>query len=73
MRLIPPTVFEVSDPPQGLTEIKVKDSRGTRIGFFQIAASEVDAELVAALTDWQQRHCREGGSLSIMRPSASAL
>lgn len=71
MRLIPPVV-EIADAARGLIELKVKDSRGARIGFFQIAASDMDDELMEDLQDWQQRHCHEGGSLSIIRASSSA-
>lgn len=71
MRLIPPVV-EIADAARGLIELKVKDSRGARIGFFQIARSDLDDELMDALTSWQERHCHEGGSLSIMRVSSSS-
>ena len=66
-----PTLVEVSDAPEGLTEIKVKDSRGHRIGFFQVSAGDMDDELMDALVDWQSRHTHEGGSLSIMPASSS--
>lgn len=69
MRFVPPVV-EVADAARGLIELKVKDSRGTRIGFFQIATSDMDDELMEALMDWQTRHCHEGGSLSITRASS---
>ena len=49
-------VVHTLDPPSGLHELKVRDSEGNRIGFFQISASEMDDELLEALHDWQGRH-----------------
>lgn len=71
MRSIWPVV-EVADAARGLIELKVKDSRGARIGFFQIASSDMDDELLDALKDWQARHSHEGGSLSLMPVSSSS-
>lgn len=49
-------IVEVADAPSGLTELKVRDSKGTRIGFFQVSARDLDDELMEALHDWQARH-----------------
>lgn len=51
-----PGVVEVPDAPHGLTEIKVKDSNGVRIGFFQFDSSCMDEELKADLKRWRERH-----------------
>lgn len=64
MRLIS-SVVEISDAPRGLTEIKIKDSNGHRIGFFQVSTGDLDDELTEALISWQTRHTHEGGSVSI--------
>jgi hypothetical protein len=52
-------LVEVADPPDGLTEIKIRDARGTRIGFFQVSAADLDTEVVDALKAWQARHTHE--------------
>jgi hypothetical protein len=52
-------LVEVADPPSGLTEIKIRDARGTRIGFFQASAPDLDTEVVDALKAWQARHAHE--------------
>lgn len=51
-----PPLVEVADAPKGLVEIKVRDHWGTRIGFHQINADDLDAKLVDALKAWQGRH-----------------
>lgn len=51
-----PGVVEVADAPRGLTEIKVKNSNGVRIGFCQFDSSCMDDELKADLKRWQTRH-----------------
>lgn len=51
-----PGVVEVPDAARGLTEIKVKDSNGVRIGFCQIDSFCVDDELRADLKRWRERH-----------------
>lgn len=56
--LVHPLV-EVADPPSGLCELKVRDSQGHRIGFFQISGADLDDELMEALHDWQARHAHE--------------
>lgn len=71
MDIVPPLV-EIADAPDGLVEMKAKDSLGHRIGFFQVSASDLDDELVDALLSWQSRHSHSGTSLSIIRPSASS-
>lgn len=71
MRLIPPVV-EVSDAPRGLTEIKVKDSNGARIGFCQIDSSCMDDELKADLKRWQARHPGNPPLTLILASGASA-
>lgn len=63
-------VVEVADAPHGLVELKVRDSHGVRIGFCQVAADDLDDELVDALTAWQHRHTH--GLLTLMPPSVSA-
>jgi hypothetical protein len=52
-------LVEVANPPEGLTEIKIRDARGTRIGFFQLATADLDREVVNALKAWQARHAHE--------------
>lgn len=69
---IAPPLVEMDDSPEGLIEMKAKDSRGIRIGFFQVSASEIDDQLVDDLLAWQARHSKQGASLSIIRPSASS-
>lgn len=51
-----PPLVEVSDAPAGLIEIKIRDSGGVRIGFFQASAPDLDTEMVDALKAWQARH-----------------
>jgi len=41
-----------------MRELKVRDAKGNRIGFFQIATLEVDDQLLEDLHDWQARHPR---------------
>lgn len=65
-----PALVEVSDAPMGLTEIKVKDSRGKRICFLQVAADDLDDELIADLYAFQGRHAHR--VLELMRASASS-
>ena len=60
-----PPIVEVADSPDGLMELKIRDSRGNRIGFFQMAADCLDDELEEALRDWQARHANAGANLSI--------
>jgi hypothetical protein len=52
-------LVEVADAPSGLLEIKVRDSRGNRIGFFQASDTDLDTEVVDALKAWQSRHTHE--------------
>jgi hypothetical protein len=52
-------IVEVSDAPRGWTEIKIRDSRGNRIGFFQASAADMDDELADAFRAWQARHAHE--------------
>ena len=52
-------LVEVSDAPYGLTEIKIRDAEGLRIGFFQASISDLDTEVVDALKAWQSRHTHE--------------
>lgn len=63
-------IVEAADAPSGLTEIKIRDSRGVRIGFFQASASDMDDELADALEAWQERHAHR--TLVLIDPSASA-
>jgi len=65
------SLVEVSDAPLGLVELKVRDSRGVRIGFMQVSQADLDDELVDALIDWQARHSH-GGRLSIIPASVSS-
>lgn len=65
-----PPVVEVTDAPRGLVELKIRDSRGTRIGFFQVASSDLDEELVSDLHAWQARHAHR--QLSVIRGSSSS-
>lgn len=58
-------VVQVSDAPSGLLEIKVRDSQGNRMGFFQIAAAEVDDQLLEDLHDWQARHSHDRPELVV--------
>lgn len=51
-----PGVVETPDAAHGLTEIKVKDANGVRIGFCQFDSSCMDEELKADLKRWQARH-----------------
>jgi hypothetical protein len=55
---VPPLV-EVADAPKDLVEIKIRDSEGLRIGFFQVRADDLDTEVVDALKAWQSRHAHE--------------
>jgi hypothetical protein len=55
-----PPLVEVSDAPPGLIEIKIRDSKGARIGFFQATAADLDTEMVDALKAWQGRHAHGG-------------
>ena len=68
--MIPPVV-EVADAPEGLKEFKVRDSRGVRIGFFQIESGCLDDELMEDIHDWQARHARERPDLHVMPASPS--
>jgi hypothetical protein len=54
-----PPLVEVSDAPEGLIEIKVRDHWGARIGFFQATVPDLDTEVVDALKAWQARHAHE--------------
>ena len=65
-----PPLVEVSDAPPGLIEIKIRDSKGARIGFFQVSAFDVDTEVVEALKAWQGRHSHR--SLTLLPPSVSS-
>jgi len=58
-------VVECLDAPDGLTELKVRDSKGNRIGFFQVSARDLDNELCDDLMAWQARHAHAGASLSL--------
>ena len=49
-------VVKVIDSPEGLTEFKVRNASGVRIGFFQVSASALDDTLLEAMHDWQARH-----------------
>lgn len=62
-------LVEVSDAPPGLIEIKIRDSKGARIGFFQASATDLDTEVVDALKAWQGRHSHR--SLTLLPPSVS--
>lgn len=66
------TLVEIADASDGLVEMKARDARGVRIGFFQVAESELDDQLIDDLLAWQARHSRQGAALSIVRPSSSA-
>lgn len=66
------TLVEIADASDGLVEMKAKDERGVRIGFFQVAESKLDDELIDDLLAWQARQSKSGAALSIVRPSASA-
>ena len=59
-----PPLVEVADSPEGLLEIKVRDSWGVRIGFFQVRADDLDPEIIEALKAWQARHTHCGISRS---------
>jgi hypothetical protein len=50
--------------------MKVRDSNGIRIGFFQVSTIAMDDELADALKAWQTRHSHR--TLSLMPPSVSA-
>lgn len=63
-------IVEVADAPQGLTEIKVRDSKGHRIGLFQVSSKHMDDEFAAAIVAWQARHDHRG--LVLMHASALA-
>ena len=52
-------IVEVRDSASGTLELKARDSRGSRIGFFQISTSDVDDELIENLKAWQVRHAHE--------------
>lgn len=65
-----PPIVEAADAPQGLTEIKVRDSKGHRIGLFQVSSKDMDDELAEAITEWQERHAHHG--IFILPASASA-
>lgn len=64
-------VVEVTDPPEGWTEFKIRDSRGKRIAFCQIDSTCLDDELQEAFHDWQARHAHERPDLRVMPASAS--
>ena len=64
-----PPLVEVSDAPPGLIEIKIRDSKGARIGFFQASATDLDTEVVDALKAWQGRHPHR--SLALVPPFVS--
>ena len=63
-------IVEAADAPSGLTEIKIRDSSGVRIGFFQASEADMDDELADAFKAWQARHSHR--TLTLMPPSASA-
>lgn len=63
-------VVKVTDTPPGLTEFRIRDSRGVRLGYFQLATTALDDELIEALHDWQERHAH--GDLHLM-PSSSSI
>lgn len=63
-------LVEIADAHDGIIEMKARNALGTRIGFFQVAAADMDAQLVDDLLAWQARHSKQGASLSIVRPSA---
>lgn len=65
--ILPPLV-EVTDAPAGLVELKIRDCRGTRIGFCQVAASDVDDELIDGLVAWAQRHSHRISLVSASQP-----
>ena len=67
-----PPIVAVPDAPEGLTELKIRDSSGHRIGFFQAAAEDMDDEIVADLVRWQARHTHEDANLTLMPSAASA-
>ena len=52
-------LVEVADAPADLTEIKIRDSEGLRIGFFQATTVDLDTEVVDALKAWQSRHTHD--------------
>ena len=62
-------LVEVSDAPPGLIEIKIRDSKGARIGFLQASAGDLDTEVIEALKAWQGRHSHRG--LTLVPPSVS--
>jgi hypothetical protein len=57
-----PPLVETADPPEGLLEIKIRDSRGNRIGLFQVDAAYIDNQITNALKAWEARH---SGSASL--------
>jgi hypothetical protein len=58
-------IVSVTDAPSGLHELRVRDSQGNRIGFFQIAAIAVDEQLLEDLHDWRARHAGVVTSLNL--------
>lgn len=64
------SIVEVADAPRGLTEIKIRDAKGIRIGLFQISSADMDDELADALRAWQSRHAHHG--ITLMLSSALA-
>lgn len=62
-------VVKVIDSPEGLTEYKIRDSHGSRIGYIQLDTTCMDDELMEALHDWQARHAHERPDLRVMPAS----
>jgi len=67
-----PPIVAIPDAPEGLTELKIRDAHGHRIGFFQAAEQDLDDEIVADLVRWQARHAHEAANLTLMPSAASA-
>lgn len=64
-RVVVHPLVSITDAPAGLQELKVKDSQGKRIGFFQVTASEMDDQLLEDLHDRQARHAHAAANLSL--------
>lgn len=65
-------VVKVTDTPPGLTEFRIRDSRGVRLGYFQLVTTALDDELMDDLHDWAVRHARDLPDLHIMPASVSS-
>jgi hypothetical protein len=65
-------IVQVTDPPKGLIEFRIRDSRGVRIALLQVDSACIDDELMQDLHDWQARHAHERAELKVMPASPSA-